>query len=78
MGESISLVDNFKINNVVLNCGTYNDLEKNLIKVLNKKKLITISYIFYKPKNMTMKTIIVMLFILNLMDINLCLWEMQE
>jgi len=39
MGESISLVDNFKINNVVLNCGTYNDLEKNLIKVLNKKKI---------------------------------------
>ena len=39
MGESISLVDNFKVNNVVLNCGTYNDLEKNLIKVLNKKKI---------------------------------------
>ena len=39
MGESISLVDNFKVNNVVLNCETYNDLEKNLIKVLNKKKI---------------------------------------
>ena len=39
MGESISLVDNFKVNNVVLNCENYNDLEKNLIKVLNKKKI---------------------------------------
>ena len=48
MGESISLVDNFKVNNVVLNCGTYNDLEKNLIKVLNKKKIKYYSCIIEK------------------------------
>ena len=37
-----------------------------------------INDIFYKQKNMKMRMIIVMLFIQNLMDINLCLWEMLE
>lgn len=36
MGESINLVNNFKVKNVILNCGSYNNLENNLIKVLNK------------------------------------------
>ncbi len=36
MGESINLVNNFKVENVILNCGSYNNLENNLIKVLNE------------------------------------------
>ena len=39
MGEAISLVNNFKVDNVIFNCGEYNDLENNLIKVLNKKNI---------------------------------------
>ena len=39
MGEAINLVNNFKVENVIFNCGTYNDLEKELIKVLDKKKI---------------------------------------
>lgn len=38
MGESINLVENFKVENVIFNCGEFNDLEKELIKVLEKKK----------------------------------------
>ena len=36
MGEAINLVNNFKVDNVIFNCGSYNDLEKELIKVLDK------------------------------------------
>ena len=39
MGEVINLVENFKVEKVIFNCGEYNDLEKELIKVLNKKKI---------------------------------------
>ena len=39
MGEAINLVENFKVGKVIFNCGTYNDLEKDLIKVLDKKKI---------------------------------------
>ena len=39
MGESINLVNNFKVEKVIFNCGPYNDLEKELIKVLVKKKI---------------------------------------
>lgn len=39
MGDAINLINNFKINNVILNCGTFNDLENNLTKVLNQKKI---------------------------------------
>ena len=39
MGESINLVNNFKVEKVIFNCGEFNDLEKDLIKVLNKKKI---------------------------------------
>ena len=39
MGESINLVENFKVENVIFNCGEFNDLEKELIKVLEKKKI---------------------------------------
>ena len=39
MGESISLVENYKVEKVIFNCGEFNNLEKDLIKVLNKKKI---------------------------------------
>ena len=39
MGEAINLINNFKVEKVIFNCGEYNDLEKELIKVLNKKKI---------------------------------------
>ena len=39
MGEAINLVNNFKVEKVILNCGSYNDLEKELIRVLDKKKI---------------------------------------
>ena len=39
MGEAISLVENFRVEKVIFNCGSYNELEKNLIKVLYKKKI---------------------------------------
>ena len=39
MGETINLVENFKVEKVIFNCGSYNDLEKDLIKVLDKKKI---------------------------------------
>ena len=38
MGESINLVENFKIENVIFNTGKFNYLEQELIKQLNKKK----------------------------------------
>lgn len=39
MGEAINLVNNFKVKKVIFNCGEFNDLEKKLIKVLDKKKI---------------------------------------
>ena len=39
MGEAINLVNNFKVEKVIFNCGPYNDLEKELIKVLDEKKI---------------------------------------
>lgn len=39
MGEAINLVNNFKIERVIFNCGVYNDLENELIKVLEKKNI---------------------------------------
>ena len=39
MGEAINLVNNFKIDSVIFNCGEFNELEKDLIKVLDKKKI---------------------------------------
>ena len=39
MGEAIKIVNNFNVEKVIFNCGPYNDLEKQLIKVLNKKKI---------------------------------------
>lgn len=39
MGEAINLVENFKVEKVIFNCGLYNDLENKLIEVLDKKKI---------------------------------------
>ena len=39
MGEAINLVKNFKVENVIFNCGKFNELEQELIKVLDKKKI---------------------------------------
>ena len=76
MGEAINLVNNFKVKKVIFNCGKFNDLEKELIKLLDKKKIKYYSCIkelnidnnksiSYKLNIMIMKMIIVMLFILN-------------
>ena len=39
MWEAINLANNFKVEKVIFNCGPHNDLEKELIKVLDKKKI---------------------------------------
>ncbi|MGN1323346.1 MAG: ComEC/Rec2 family competence protein [Bacilli bacterium] len=39
MGEAINLVNNFKVEKVIFNCGEFNVLEKELIKDLDKKKI---------------------------------------
>ena len=39
MGEAINLVENFKFKKVIFNCGVFNDLEQELIKELDKKKI---------------------------------------
>ena len=39
MGEAINLVENFKVEKVIFNCGKFNELEQDLIRVLDKKKI---------------------------------------
>ena len=39
IGEAINIVIKFKVEKVIFNCGSYNDLEKELIKVLDKKNI---------------------------------------
>ena len=39
MGEAINLVENFEVEKVIFNCGEFNDLEQELIKVLDNKKI---------------------------------------
>lgn len=39
IGGSITLINNFQVKNVILNKGTFIDIEKELIKNLNKKKI---------------------------------------
>jgi len=39
MGEAINLVNNFKVEKVIFNCGEFNELEQGLIKALDKKKI---------------------------------------
>lgn len=38
MGEAINLVENFKVEKVIFNCGEFNEPELDLIKVLDEKK----------------------------------------
>ena len=46
MGETINIVNNFKVEKIIFNCGPYNDLEKELIKVLYKKMSNSYSFLF--------------------------------
>ena len=39
VGNANYLVENFNVEKVIFNCGEYNELEQELIKVLNKKKI---------------------------------------
>ena len=39
MGEASNIINNLKVEKVIFNCGPYNDLEKELIKVLDKNKI---------------------------------------
>ena len=39
MGEAINLVENFKVEKVIFNCGEFNELEQKLNEVLDKKKI---------------------------------------
>ena len=39
MGEAINLVNNFKVDKVIFNCGEFNQLEQELINLLDKKKI---------------------------------------
>ena len=45
MGYAVDLVNNFKVENVVFNCGEFNGLEQDLINVLDKKKIPYYSYV---------------------------------
>ena len=37
VGESINLVENIKVEKDIFNCGEYNDLENDLIKIVKKE-----------------------------------------
>ena len=39
MVESLNIVNNFKVGDVILNCGSLNELEQNLITLLDKKHI---------------------------------------
>ena len=39
MGDAFNVINNFRIDKVFFNCGEYNDLENELIKVLDKKRI---------------------------------------
>jgi len=39
IGEAINLIENFKVEKVIFNCRGFNELEKELIKSLDKKKI---------------------------------------
>ena len=45
MGEAINLIENFKVEKVIFNCGEFNELEQDLIKVLDKKEMLYYSCI---------------------------------
>ncbi len=39
MAEALNLLENFNVEKVIFNCGEFNDLEKELINVLKKKRI---------------------------------------
>ena len=39
MGESINLINNYKVKNIIFNCGEYNYLENELLKEINNKNI---------------------------------------
>ena len=39
MGEAINLVENFKVEKVIFNCGEFNELEQELIEQIKKEAL---------------------------------------
>ena len=39
MGESVNLVNNFNVRNVIFNIGSYNEIEEELVSVLKKRKI---------------------------------------
>lgn len=39
MGSFLNLVNNFKVKEVIFNCGEYNELEMELIKLLDEKNI---------------------------------------
>ena len=39
MGDAINIIENFKVDKVIFNCGEFNGLEKELIKALDKKNI---------------------------------------
>ncbi len=45
MGEATDLINNYKVNKVVFNCGEVNELENNLIEKLDEKKILYYSCI---------------------------------
>ena len=45
MGEAKNIVTNIKVENVIFNCGSYNNLEKSLIKLLKSKNILYYSCI---------------------------------
>ena len=89
MGEAITLVNNFKVEKVIFNCGPNNDLEKELIKVLDKKKIPYYSCIkelnidnnklyFLNNKDYGNENDNSFVIYTDLIIINSYLWEMQE
>ena len=49
MREAINIVNNFKVEKVIFNCGNLSDLEKELINMLDKNKIK--SYLCIKEIN---------------------------
>ncbi len=39
IGDALNVLNNIEIKKVIFNCGPYNELEQELIKILNKKKI---------------------------------------
>ena len=40
IGEAINIINNYKVKKVIFNCGEYNALEKDLLKLLKNKQIL--------------------------------------